>query len=80
MCIRDRAYTKAIQWGIMNRDEARELENRNRIPDGLGQVFLTPLNMAPLTDETITGEPAQDSDQPQQPKQDEQGDTTGAAQ
>jgi len=74
------AYTKAIQWGIMNRDEARELENRNRIPDGLGQVFLTPLNMAPLTDETITGEPAQDGDQPQQPQQDEQGDTTGAAQ
>lgn len=51
------AYTKAIQWGILNRDEVRELENRNRIPDGLGQVFLTPLNMAPLTEETVNGTP-----------------------
>lgn len=67
------AYTKAIQWGILNRDEVRELENRNRIPDGLGETFLTPLNMAPLTDETITGEQTQD-DAPQPPaQQDEQG-------
>lgn len=51
------AYTKAIQWGILNRDEVRELENRNRIPDGLGQIFLTPLNMAPLTEETVNGDP-----------------------
>jgi HK97 family phage portal protein len=59
------AYTKAIQWGILNRDEVRELENRNRIPDGLGEVFLTPLNMAPLTSETIAdpdgGEPSTDN-------------------
>ena len=60
------AYTKAIQWGILNRDEVRDLENRNRIPDQLGQVFLTPLNMAPLTDETITGEADQDNSTPQQ--------------
>lgn len=45
------AYTKAIQWGILNRDEVRELENRNRIPDGLGEKFLTPLNMAILGEE-----------------------------
>lgn len=50
------SYTKAIQWGILNRDEVRALENRNRIPDGLGQVFLTPLNMAPLTEETVNGD------------------------
>lgn len=55
------AYTKAIQWGILNRDEARELENRNPIPDGLGEVFLTPLNMAPLTDQTVTGDPNADN-------------------
>lgn len=52
------AYTKAIQWGILNRDEVRALENRNRIPDGLGEIFLTPLNMAPLTEETINADPA----------------------
>jgi len=49
------AYTKAIQWGILNRDEVRDLEARNRIPDGLGEIFLTPLNMAPLTQDTIDG-------------------------
>ncbi len=51
------AYTKAIQWGILNRDEVRELENRNRIPDGLGQIFLTPLNMAALTEGSIASDP-----------------------
>lgn len=58
------AYTKAIQWGILNRDEVRELENRNRIPDGLGQIFLTPLNMTALTEEAVNGDP--DSDNAQQ--------------
>jgi HK97 family phage portal protein len=66
------AYTKAIQWGILNRDEVRELENRNPIPDGLGEVFLTPLNMAPLTDETITGDPNPDTDTQNNAKQDDE--------
>lgn len=71
------AYTKAIQWGILNRDEVRELENRNRIPEGLGQVFLTPLNMAPLTEETVNGDPNaggdpnSDQGQQQQPNNDQ---------
>lgn len=63
------AYTKAIQWGILNRDEVRELENRNRIPEGLGQIFLTPLNMTALTEETVNGE--QNTDETN--KQDENG-------
>lgn len=57
------AYTKAIQWGILNRDEVRELENRNRIPEGLGQIFLTPLNMTALTDETVNGDQQNDGGQ-----------------
>lgn len=57
------AYTKAIQWGILNRDEVRELENRNPIPDDLGQVFLTPLNMTALTEETVNGDPNMDQEQ-----------------
>lgn len=44
-------YARAIQWGILNRDEVRELENRNKIPDRAGEIFITPLNMAPLTEE-----------------------------
>lgn len=62
------AYTQAIQWGILNRDEVRELENRNRIPEGLGQIFLTPLNMTALTEDTVHGE--QDSDLSQQRQHD----------
>lgn len=42
------AHTKAVQWGIMNRDEVRAIENLNPIPDGMGQIFLTPLNMIPI--------------------------------
>jgi HK97 family phage portal protein len=75
------AYTKAIQWGILNRDEVRALENRNRIPDGLGEIFLTPLNMAPLTDETITGENSDDSgDRPQNDENEQEGQATRASQ
>lgn len=48
------AYTKALQWGFLNRDEVRELENRNKIPDGLGEEYLTPLNMATLTDQAAS--------------------------
>lgn len=54
------SYTKAIQWGILNRDEVRGLENLNRIPDGLGEVYLTPLNMQPLTDEALQAQAAQE--------------------
>lgn len=42
------AYRVAIESGFMNRDEVRELEDKNPIPDGLGQVFYRPLNFAPL--------------------------------
>jgi len=38
-------YNIALQNGIMNRDEIRELENLNPIPDGAGQDFLIPMNM-----------------------------------
>lgn len=62
---RMRGYATAIQWGILNRDEVRDLENRNPVPDGLGQVFLTPLNMAPLTEENLNaqslGDPSSDN-------------------
>lgn len=44
------AYNIGIQAGILNRDEARDRENLNPIPDGSGSVFLVPLNMAPSSD------------------------------
>jgi len=41
------AYTKARNWGWMNADDIRELENMNPLPDGIGQIYLQPLNMVP---------------------------------
>jgi len=41
------AYATARQWGWMNADDIRELENMNPLPDGQGQIYLVPLNMIP---------------------------------
>lgn len=40
-------YSAALSAGWISRDEVRARENLNPIPDGQGQVFLFPLNMAP---------------------------------
>ena len=34
--------------GVINADEWRELDEENPLPDGQGQIYLVPLNMAPL--------------------------------
>lgn len=39
------AYNTGIMAGFLSRDEVRELENRNPIPEGEGEIFLQPLNM-----------------------------------
>lgn len=44
---RYRAYAIARQWGWMNVDEVRHLENMNPLPDGQGEIFLSPMNMVP---------------------------------
>lgn len=41
------AYAIARQWGWMCTDEIRERENMDPLPDGAGQIFLQPMNMAP---------------------------------
>ncbi|MEM4234904.1 MAG: phage portal protein, partial [Candidatus Methanomethylicaceae archaeon] len=43
---RYRAYATARQWGWMSVDDIRELEEMNPLPDGLGEKYLEPLNMA----------------------------------
>ncbi len=40
------AYSVARQWGWMNVDEIRALENMNPLPDGKGKIYIQPLNMA----------------------------------
>ena len=47
MLSRYRAYAIGRQWGWLNADEIREWESQNPLPDGKGQDYLVPLNMAP---------------------------------
>ena len=44
---RYRSYATARQWGWMNVDEIRELEDLSPLPDGAGEEYLVPQNMAP---------------------------------
>jgi HK97 family phage portal protein len=45
----------ARQWGAINADEWREIEDLNPIPDGGGQEYLVPLNMTTVNpDGSIT--------------------------
>ena len=43
------AYAIARQNGWLNADEIRLRENMNPLPDGTGQTYIVPLNMAPAT-------------------------------
>jgi len=46
---RFRAYSTALQWGILSHDEIRQLENRNPIPDGKGNRYWMPMNISAFT-------------------------------
>jgi len=39
------AYAIARNWGWMSADDIRALENLNPLPDGIGEIYLQPLNM-----------------------------------
>lgn len=41
------AYAIGRQWGWLSADDVRELENMNPLPEGRGDIYLTPLNMIP---------------------------------
>lgn len=45
---RYQAYTLARNGGWMNVDEIRALEELDPLPDGMGETYLQPLNMAPV--------------------------------
>jgi HK97 family phage portal protein len=42
------AYKIGVEAGFLNKDEVREKEDMEPIPDGLGKTFYRPLNFAPL--------------------------------
>ena len=41
------AYAIGRNWGWLNADDVNETENRNPLPDGIGETYLQPLNMVP---------------------------------
>lgn len=41
-------YAVAVSNGFMSRDEVRSLEDMPPLPDGLGRVFVQPLNVGPV--------------------------------
>lgn len=56
---RGRYIDNLMKWGILNRNEVREMEGWNPIEDGSGGKFFVPLNMVDPTD---AGEAESDSD------------------
>ncbi len=52
---RYQAYASARQAGWLSVDEIREKEDRAPLPDGAGQIFLEPVNMAPAGSQPVTG-------------------------
>jgi hypothetical protein len=65
------AYHSALQDGWMNRDEVRDRENMNPLPDGQGEEYLVPLNMAPAGgdgDDDGEPEPTDEGDEGDQPR------------
>lgn len=47
MKTRYESYAIARQWGWMSADDINELEDRDPLPNGAGQEYLTPMNMIP---------------------------------
>lgn len=41
------AFAIGRQWGWLSADDVLELEDRNPLPDGQGEIYLVPLNMVP---------------------------------
>ena len=58
------AYAVAKQWGWMNADDIRELENQNPLPDGIGKKYWQPLNMIDASKaDVVVNDDSQDDDQ-----------------
>jgi len=58
-------YTALRNLGVLNADEIRELEDLPPIADGTGQLYLQPMNMAPLgTEPPDPDEGTSDASQP----------------
>lgn len=69
------AYAIGRNWGWLSADDVSELENKNPLPDGRGEVYLIPLNMkpAPTPEEAAAPAPAP-KPPPPEPAEDPDGD------
>ena len=47
------AYAVGRQWGWLSADDIRELEDMNPLPNGQGNIYLTPMNMAPASSASV---------------------------
>lgn len=60
------AYAIGRQWGWLSADDVNELEDRNPLPDGQGEIYLVPVNMvsaARLHDPDYQGQPTKEADE-----------------
>jgi HK97 family phage portal protein len=72
------AYAVGRQWGFLNVDDIRAFENMNPLPDGLGQIYIVPVNMMPAEQlgqmanlpelEALTPAPAAEAKEPEEEK------------
>ena len=67
------AYSRARQWGWLSVDDVRERDNLNPLPDGLGNIYLTPANMVDSQKLLESPEPEVPTEPPQ-PPEDQDGD------
>jgi HK97 family phage portal protein len=74
---RTKALTMQFLNGALNLDEWRAAENRNPLPDGLGQVHFVPVNIQPV--EKHTEEPEPPPSPPAGPAPSPSGNGNGAA-
>lgn len=54
---RAKFYSAGKQWGFLNTNDIRELEDMNPVTDGSGDIYWAPVNMQPA-DMPMTGGPA----------------------
>jgi hypothetical protein len=67
------AYAVGRNWGWLSADDVRDLEDMNPLPDGQGEVYLIPTNMAPasrideIIDKQVAPDPAPGAPAPDMP-------------
>lgn len=69
---RTAALQKQFFHGALNQDEWREIEDRDPLPDGLGQVFYVPLNMTTAEKMSAEPEPVETIDVADLPRNDDE--------